>query len=176
VLRPLVALVGLAIAAGCGADELKARRGPPPCPAGTPELGVKDVLPTPPPGTEIVPSDPKGAKPIKDALRQEAGDKMRSIYSRVVTKRGRVNGTGVYVSNLDEHVDPRDVIAGAGEAADDIDVEPEPLTIAGEDAVLVAGPGGVVASGKVGDCSVVTLMSQNEAEVRAVAEKIRPPG
>jgi hypothetical protein len=173
VLRPVVALVCLAVVAGCGADSLKARRGPAPCPPGTAAVGVRDILPTPPPGTEIVRSDPAGARQVKDSLREEGGESLRSIYSRVVAKPGRVNGTGVYVANFDERIDPRDLIGGAAEAADEMDVEPERLTIAGEDAVLVAGPGGVVASGAGGDCSVVTLMGQNEAAVRAVAEEIR---
>jgi hypothetical protein len=172
-LRPLVALVGLAVAAGCGADNIKGARGPAPCPPGTAELGVKDVLPSPPPGTGIVPADPKGAGDVKDMLREEGGDAVRSISARVVAKPGRVNGTGVYVANIDERIDPRDLIAGATEAAKEVDVEPEPLTIAGADAVLVAGPGGVVATGAVGDCSAVTLMGQNKAQVRAVAEQLQ---
>jgi hypothetical protein len=172
-MRPLVALVGLAVAAGCGADNIKNARGPAKCPAGTAEVGVKDVLPAAPPGTEIIRSDPKGSGDIKKSLREEAGDSIKSIYSRVVAKPGRVYGTGVYVANFDEAINPRDLIAGANVAAKEIDVEPEELTIAGEDAVLVSGPGGVVATGAVGDCSAVTLMGTKEAQVRAVAEQLQ---
>jgi hypothetical protein len=170
----LRSLVGLAFVAGCGAaDSIKTPLSFA-CPDGTGEVGVKDVLSTPPPGTEIVPSDPKSAAPFKKSLREESGNTVRSIYSRVVARPGRTYGTGVYVTNLNERMDPRAIEAGAKAAEEEPGIEHQELiTIAGEDALLLRGPGGVVVTGVAGDCSAVTLTGENEAQVRAVAESIR---
>jgi hypothetical protein len=173
VLRPLVALVGLAVVAGCGAAERAKAPRVEGCPSGVAELHVEDILPEAPAGTEIIRSDPKGAAQVKKPLRRALGDRLRSIHSRVVAKAGRVQGTGVFVLNLDQRVDPRQVILGAQATADELGVEPEPFTIAGEDAVLVPQGEGVVASGVVGECTSITLMSPDEAELQDVAAKVR---
>ena len=119
-----------------------------------------------------MPPDPKSTKPIEDAFRQAAGKSLRSIRSRVVVKRGRAIGTLVIVLNADERINTRDLLVGARDSASQADAETKPLTIAGEDGVLVVGGDGVNAAGSVGDCSAVTLFGATEAEVRAVAEKI----
>jgi hypothetical protein len=173
VVRPLVALVGLVFFAGCGAAEgIKTPRAEA-CPAGTPEVGVKDVLPAPPPGTELIRTDPKGAKLVRDSLREEIGEGLRSISTRVVAKPDSEYGTGVYVMNINERMDSRDVLLGGKAGADEVGLEPKPITIAGEDGLIAVGPDGVAATGVVGDCSSVTLMGDNEAAVRAVAESLR---
>jgi len=169
----LVGLVGLAVVAGCGAaDKAKAPRVES-CPPGVAELRVEDILPEPPSGTEIIRSDPKGAAQVKDPLRQALGDRLRSIHSRVVAKAGRLYGTGVYVLNLNQRVNSRQVIIGAQATAKEVGAEPQPFTIAGEDAVLVPQGEGVTASGVVGECSSVQMMAPTEAQLRVVAEKIR---
>lgn len=172
--RPLVALIGLAtLVAGCGASEIKAGRDPAACARGAPEVGVKDVLPAPPPGMKIIRSDPKIAGPIKKSLSDESGNTVRSIHSRVVAKQGRVYGVGVFVANLNERMDPRAIDVGAKVAEEEAGIESqERITIAGEDALLVRANGGVLATGVAGDCSAVTLIG-DEAEVRVVAEKIQ---
>jgi hypothetical protein len=175
VLRPLVALIGLAVVAGCGAAERAQKPRVEACPPGVAELRVEDILPEPPPGTEIIRSDPQGAAQFKKPMRQALGDRLRSINSRVVAKAGRLTGTGVFVLNLDQRVNPSQVILGAEATADELGAEPQEFTIAGEDAVLVPQGEGLVASGVVGECASVTLMApnSNEAQLRAVAETIR---
>ena len=174
-LRPVVALIGLAVVAGCGATERAKKPRVEACPPGVAELRVEDILPEPPPGTEIIRSDPKGAAEVKDPMRKALGNRLRSINSRVVAKAGRLYGTGVFVLNLDQRVNPSQVIVGAEATADELGAEPQKFTIAGEDAVLVPQGEGLVASGVVGECASVTLMApnSNEAQLRAVAEKIR---
>lgn len=175
-LRQLVALGGAAVLVGCGAaDSAKSPRVEE-CPSGTAELGVKDILPDPPAGTEIVAPDPKSTKPIKDAFRQVGGDSLRSLRSRVVVKKGRAVGTLVMVMNADERINPRDVLLGARDSADKAGTKPEELTIAGQDGVLIVSADGANAAGTVGDCSGVTLFGATEDEVRAVAEKIQAAG
>jgi hypothetical protein len=170
--RLLVALVGLALV-GCGAaDRAKAPRVEA-CPSGTAEVGVKDVLPAPPAGTEIVPPDRKSSKPIETALRNAAGESLRSLRTRVVVKRGRAIGTLVVVFNGKERAEPRDLLLGAKEGAEQAKVEPQPLTVADEDGVLVVSADGATAAGTVGDCSGVMLFGPTEAEVLAVAEKLQ---
>jgi hypothetical protein len=176
VLRPLVALAGLAVLVGCGAaDQVKKPRVEG-CPPGVEELRVEDILTDPPPGTEIIRSDPKGAAQVKEPLRKALGARLRSIRSRVVAKSGRLYGTGVFVLNLSQRVEPRQVILGAKATADELGVEPEPFTIAGEDAVLVDQGEGLVASGVVGECASVTVMGPQEAPLRAVTERLRRAG
>lgn len=173
-LRPLVALAAVAVLAGCGAvDGVKGSRGPGPCPAGVPELVVKDILPEPPRATEIVAADPKTAKPIVDELRQEGKGAVRSVRTRVVAEPDRAYGTLVVLANWDERNAGRDMVLGAKQSQDDFDAEIQDMTIAGEEAALVVQPGGAAAIGAVGECAGVALYAGTEAEVRAVAEKIR---
>jgi hypothetical protein len=176
VLRPLVALVGLTVLVGCGAaQQAKGPKPAEPCPAGTVALKVKDVLPEPPPGTEIAAADPKSAKPVLDGFRQATGDGLRSMPTRVVVKRGRELGTLVVLLNADERMAARDLILGAKASADDAGAETKPLTIAGEDGALIVSSEGANAVGSVSDCTGVALFGVNEPEVRAVAEKLRRP-
>jgi hypothetical protein len=175
VLRQLVALAGVAVIVGCGAaDSAKSPRVEA-CPSGTAELGVKDILPDPPAGTEIVAADRKTTKPVEDAFRKTGGDSFKSLRSRVVVKRGRAVGTLVIVLNANERMNPRDVLLGARDSASESGAEPKELTVAGEDGVLVVSADGAAAAGTVGDCSGVTLFGPTEAEVRAVAEKVQRP-
>ena len=158
---------------GCGAaDSIKTTQAMA-CPADEPQVRVKDILPVPPPGTELVSADPQGAKPIKDELRSELGDTLRSVSSRVVAKRGRAMGAGVFVVNIDERMEPSEVIRGAEASADELGIDPQPITMAGEEGVLAIGPEGAVATGAVGECSAATIIAADEAEVRAVAESLR---
>jgi hypothetical protein len=172
VLRPLVALVGLALV-GCGAADSAKTPRVQACPSGTAEVRVRDVLPEPPAGTKIVPPDPKSTKPIENAFRQAAGDSIRSLRSRVVVKRGRAIGTLVIVLNADERMNTRDMLLGARDSAERANAEPKALTIAGEDGVLVVGGAGANAAGSVGDCSGVLLFGPTETEVTAVAGKLQ---
>jgi len=175
VLRQLVALGGVAVLVGCGAaDSAKSPRVEE-CPSGTAELGVKDILPDPPAGTEIVAADRKTTKPVEDTFRKAAGDGFKSLRSRVVVKRGRAVGTLVIVLNANERMNPRDVLLGARDGASKSGAEPKELTVAGEDGVIVVSADGAAAAGTVGDCSGVTLFGPTEDEVRAVAEKVQRP-
>jgi hypothetical protein len=175
-LRSLVALGAVAVLAGCGAvDGVKGSRGPEPCPAGAPELFVRDILPEPPPGTEIVAADPKTAKPIVDELRQETGEAVRSIRTRVVAEPDREYGTLLLLLNTDERTAGRDFLAGAKEGAKEVDAEVQDITIAGEEGALILTTDGAAAVGAVGDCTGLALYAATEAEVRAVAERIRQP-
>jgi hypothetical protein len=177
VLRHLVVLAGLAAMAGCGAaDTAKGPRSGEPCPAGTTELTVKDVLPEPPPGTEIAAADPKNAKPVVEQFRQAADGGLRSVRTRVVVKRGRAVGTLVVLLNADERMASRDLILGAKASADNAGADTKPLTIAGDDGALIVSAEGANAVGSVGDCTGIALFGVNEAEVRTVAEKVRRPG
>jgi hypothetical protein len=173
-LRPLHLTVLCAVTfAGCGAADQAKSPKVEACPSGTAELGVKDVLPDPPAGTEIVAPDRKSTKPVEDAFRKAAGDSLRSVRSRVVVKSGRAVGTLVIVLNANERINPRDVLLGARDSADEAGAEPKELTIAGEDGVIVVSADGAAAAGTVGECSGVTLFGPTEAEVRAVAGRVR---
>jgi len=171
VIRSVVALAGVAVLAGCGGvgDAVKRSGGPEACPAGADELFVKDILPTPPPGTEIVAADPKTAEPIVEGLRKDAGGSMRSIRTRVVAEPDRRYGTLVVLMNADERMAGHDMVLGAKESGDEI----QDITIAGEEAALVVQPDGAAAVGSVGDCAGVALYAATEAEVRAVAGKLQ---
>jgi hypothetical protein len=177
--RPLIALVGLAVVAGCGAAE-QAKQAKTPrleaCPPGVAALGVEDVLPELPPGTQLTESDKKGAAQVTDPLRRQLGDRLRGIRSGVVAKPGRVYGIGVFVLNLNQRVNPRQVIIGAEATARELGAETQPFTIAGQDGVLMPQGGGFVASGVVGECSSVMLMGPDEAQVRAVAKQLQRAG
>lgn len=171
--RSLPLLLALLVVAGCGAGDLKAEPDNSPCPAGVPQLKVKDVLPEPPLGFEIVPPDPNEVAPVRDALRQQLGERLRSLRARKVIKRGDVTGTLVYVTNNSERFNPRDLLLGADDIAEQVNAEPQPLTIAGEDGLIAAGPSVVAAGGAAGECAGVTLVGDTEADVRAIAAKIR---
>ena len=166
--------LALLILAGCGASDL--RNDQPdntPCPAEVRQLKVKDILPEPPPGFRIAAPDPTEVGPAKDALRQRLGTSLRSVGVRAVIKRDDGASTLVYVINNAELWLSRDVLLGADQIAEQLDAEPQKLTIAGEDGLLVAGPTMVLASGSAGECAGVTLLGSREADVRAIAAKIQ---
>jgi hypothetical protein len=172
--RTLVALGAAAVLTGCGAaDSVKGSRAPGPCPDRVPELFVKDILPEPPRGTEIVAADSKTAKPIVDELRKEGGGAVRSTRTRVVAEPDRQYGTLVVLVNWDEDDAGNHMVLGAKQSEDEVGVETRGMTIAGEDAVLAVGPDGAGAIGAVGKCAGIALYASTEAEVRAVAERIQ---
>ncbi|HEX5620560.1 MAG TPA: hypothetical protein VFX51_19225 [Solirubrobacteraceae bacterium] len=81
--------------------------------------------------------------------------------------------TLVFVINSAERWLSRDLLLGADQPAERLNGEPQKLTIAGEDGLLVSGTGMVMASGSAGECTGVTLLGSREADVRAIAAKIR---
>jgi hypothetical protein len=173
--RVLPVPIALLVIAGCGgAGELK-NTGPDdtPCPAGVRELKVKDVLPEPPPGFKIVAPEPSEIGPIRHALRERLGHTLRSLGARTVINRDDGASTHVFVLNNHELWLSRDVLLGADQVAERLDAEPEKLTIAGDDGLLVIGPSAVLASGSGGDCAGVMVLGSREADVRAIAAKIR---
>lgn len=166
--------LALLVLAGCGAGDLKSK-GPDetPCPAGVAQLKVKDILPQPPTGFRIAAPDAFEAGPIKDGLRDRLGKRLRSVGARSVIKRGDGASTLLFVVNSAERWSSRDLLAGADQIAEQLEAEPQKLTIAGEDGVLVAGPTTVLASGGAGECASVMLVGSRETDVRAIAARIR---
>jgi hypothetical protein len=77
------------------------------------------------------------------------------------------------VTNNAERYSSRDLLLGADEVAEQVNAEPQELTIAGDDGMIAAGPSVVVAGGGVGECAGITLVGDTEADVRAIAAKIR---
>ena len=165
----------LAVLAGCGAGDLKTSEpDSSPCPAGVRQLKVKDVLPEPPLGFSVVPPDPSQVGPVRAQLRQRLGEHLRSAPARLLIKPRDVTATTlVYVTNMDERYDTRDLLLGADRIAEEVNAEPQELTIAGADGIIAAGPSVVVAGGAVGECAGVSLVGDTEADVRAIAAKIR---
>jgi hypothetical protein len=172
--RSLPLLLALLVVAGCGAADLKSESpDTSPCPAGVRQLKVKDILPEPPPGFEIIAADPNEVAARRDALRQQVGARLRSLRARKVIKPGDVTGTLVFVVNNTERFDPRNLLLGADQIAEQVNAEAQPLTIAGQDGLIAAGPSVVLASGAAGECAGVTLVGDTEPDVRAIAAKLR---
>jgi hypothetical protein len=173
--RSLPVPLALLALTGCGAADLKtAEPKATPCPGGVRQLKVKDVLPEPPLGFSVVPPDPSQVGPVRAQLRQRLGEHLRSAPARLVIKPRDITATTlVYVTNIDERYDTRDLLLGADEMAEQVNAEPQELTIAGDDGVIAAGPSVVVAGGAVGECAGITLVGDTEADVRAIAAKIR---
>lgn len=172
--RLILVPLTLLVLAGCGAADLKsAEPDNTPCPAGVRQLKVKDILPEPPPGFTIVPPEPTEVGPARRALRERLGEGLRSVGARAVIKRGDGASTLVFVINNSEIWLSRDVLLGAEQIAEQLNAEPQELTIAGEDGLLVAGTSMVLASGSAGECAGVTLIGSRETDVRAIAARIR---
>ena len=168
-----VLLLCTAALAGCGDDDSgpgsTTRVVDEPCPAGTPELAVRDVLPKPPPGMALLRVPKDQIAQARQAFETGFGDKLRSVKLAVVAPKGRQVGTGVGVLNLT-------VDNGAGTPPQTSSTR-KALTIAGRDGVIRVTPGGgpTSASGTVGDCGIVVVNGTDEATVRRVATALRQP-
>ena len=160
--------------AGCGEDDdtsstRTARVPNEPCPQGTPQLTVRDVLPDPPAGMALLRVAKRDAKQAEDSFAVGFGDKLRSLRLAVVAPKGRSVGTGVGVLNLTVRADDD----GPPETSE----TKRALTIAGRDGIIGIPPGGgpTRASGSVGECGIVVINGPDEASVRRVAAAIRQP-
>ena len=170
-LPPLI-LAGAVALVGCGDDsasQAPARVQDEPCPAGTKEFAVRDVLPKAPAGMTLLRVRKSQIKQAREAFASGFGGKLRSLRVGVVAPSGRQVGTGVGVLNLTVRVDD--------EPAPATSQTRQPLMIAGRDGLIMvaAGGGATRASGSVGTCAVVVLNGPDEASVRRVAAAIRQP-
>jgi hypothetical protein len=172
VLRPIVALLAFAVLAGCGDDDTgpstTTRVVDEPCPAGTAELAVRDVLPAPPKGMVLLPMRKDQRARAREAFATGFGDKLRSVRLAVVAPPGREVGTAIGVLNL--------TVSTADGAPAETPTR-ERLTIAGRPGIIRrnTGSGLVQASGAVGECGVVLLNAPDQASVRRVAAAVRQP-
>jgi hypothetical protein len=169
--------------AGCGdvarndSDQAEAATE---CPPQIEPVEAADVIGHPPRGFEVTASDEKAIaeaiKPIRDAL----GDHLRAVDSRVLVRKGRMNGTAVIVLNADQQIGlGDDLIVGAEEGAREAGREIRQVSIAGADGRLLRAPDGAwyTLSG-YGECSVLILIADNERPVRQTVEQLprRPDG
>jgi hypothetical protein len=173
--RVLTVLLLLAVA-GCGGEENEKALFTPtpaavddkPCPPGTPQLGVRDILPELPAGMTLLRVDKASLEKARNGF-AAFGDKLRSVRWNVVAQAGRRLGVDVFVLNLD--VDMRD------EPPPEASPTRKPMTIAGRPGQIMVAPAdtGARASGSVGDCGTLVLRGPDEAAVRRVAAMIRQP-
>jgi hypothetical protein len=160
--------------AGCGGDDDRSpssttRVVDEPCPEGTLELAVRDVLPKTPKGMVLLRVRKDQLEQARHGFETGFGDSLRSLRLGVVAPRGRRLGTGVGVLNLTVRAD--------NDTPPQTTATREALTIAGREGVIAVTPGGgpTRASGSVGDCAVVVLNGTDEDAVRRVAAAIRQP-
>jgi hypothetical protein len=167
-LRPLM-VAGAVALVGCGGDSASREPligPPPPCPAGTAEVGVRDVLPELPPGLALYAGRKKQFSPLVKAIGDPLGDKLRSIRTGVVAEDGRRFGIGVLVINTKtQNVDPEPDTTGRR----------QPITVAGDEGLIQVRTEGARVSGNVGDCATVFLDAPDERSARRVAALIRQP-
>ena len=160
-------------ALGCGAPERIVKPQTPECPEGTPPLTAREVIGPAPRGYEVLP--PERRKPIERfmaEMRREMGPGYRSHDTRVVYRRGALEGTVVVVLNLGEGR-PEDFVAGMKEAEREEGVQGERLDIDGREGRLApSGDRSYVAAAPTGRCAVVILLSVDKAKVRETASII----
>jgi hypothetical protein len=139
------------------------------CPEGTPEYGVRDVLPKAPSGTALLQVAKRERDQARAGFEAGFGDRIRSLRFAVVAPKGRNLGTGVGVLNLK--------IAVSDDEPPETGGIREPLTIAGKPGLIAVAPGdtGARAAGPVGDCAMVVIRGPDEASVRNVADAIQQP-
>jgi hypothetical protein len=178
-MRRTTILIALALcASGCGgAADVRdaAKSGTPACPEGTPALKAREVIGPVPRDYEVVaPGRPKVIEEIVAGLRQDMGSAYRSHDSRVVVRRGMVDGTAVIVVNTHEGR-PEDVVVGAKSAEGKDGVRGERLDIDGREGRLqhtTDESTGYVAMAPTGRCSVMFLYADKKSRLEDAAALI----
>jgi hypothetical protein len=165
-------------ALGCGASpERIVKPQTPECPEGTPPLTAREVIGPVPRGFEALP--PERPKPIErfvTGLRQEMGAAYRNHDSRVIYRRGALEGTVVVVVNTHEGR-PEDVVVGAKDAERDDGIQGERLDIDGREGRLQhATDGSFVALAPTGRCSIVVLIALQKRKLQDAAALIGARG
>ena len=158
-----------------GTDEQRPprvqRRG---CPGGTPLGRAADLVDGLPPGYEL--ADAAEESPVVDLLRATQHRRLRRVETKVLVRAGSEIGTGVIVLNSRQLEPERgflaDTVAGARAAGA---TRTGRVDIAGNEAALVATPGGVFAAAPVGPCASVLLTDDDEARLRRAATLLHPP-
>jgi hypothetical protein len=165
-------------ALGCGATpERVLKPQTPECPEGTPPLTAREVIGPLPRAFEVLP--PERPKPIERfvaGLRKEIGPAYRSHDTRVIYRRGALEGTVVVVVNTHEGR-PEDVVVGAKEAEEEDGIRGERLDIDGREGRLQhATDGSYVAMGPTGECSIVLLIALQKRRLQEAAALIGARG
>jgi hypothetical protein len=168
-------MITLALCAtGCGErvrDAVKSSASA--CPGDTEQLTAPEVIGPVPRRYEVLPPDrPKPIERYMAGIRREMGPGYRGHDTRVIYRRGALEGTVVVVLNLGEGR-PEDFVAGFEEGAREEGVQDERLEIDGREGRLApSGDDSYTATAPSGRCAVVILISVDEAKLREAASLI----
>jgi hypothetical protein len=167
-LLPLLALC--AVLAGCGGDEEgEPFAESPPCPAGTPELKVRDVLPERPGRLVFGRADPEVVAQNEQVFKTGFGDTLRSISVEVVVKPSGRYHSVVMVVNMTKRNDPDELTDGSD------DMLTKRVTLGGHQGMLRHGGGEVTAVVAADPCAMVIIKAQDEADLRHVGAALDLP-
>jgi hypothetical protein len=170
-----IAITVALCAAGCGpaGTDRIARSGTPECPEGTAPLTAREVIGPVPRRYEVLPPErPKPIERFMAGMWREMGPAYRNHDTRVIYRRGELDGTVVVVMNTHEGR-PEDFVAGAKEAERDDGVQGERLDIDGREGRLQrATDGSYLVSAPTGRCSVVILVALERPMVEEAASLI----
>jgi hypothetical protein len=178
-MRRAATMIILALCAtACGERTRDAVKPPPSaCPGDTEQVTADEVIGPVPRRYEVLP--PERPKPIERymaGIRREMGPGYRGHDTRVIYRRGALEGTVVVVLNLAEGR-PEDFVAGFEEGAREEGVEGERLEIGGREGRLApSGDDSYTATAPSGRCSVVILISVDKAKVQEAASLIGARG
>jgi hypothetical protein len=169
-LRALLLLAACAaLLAGCGDDERGPLADSRPCPGGTPELKVRDVLPEPPGRLVYGRADPDVVAQTEQVFKTAFGEALRSLPIDVVVNRSGRYHSVLMVANLTKRIDEDELTDGSG------DMLTKRVTLGGRPAQLRHRNAEVTAVVRAGPCAMVILKAADEADLRRVGAALDLP-